>query len=203
MTSGCLEWGVASRPKHGEAQSGDSYVVTADASGVLVAVIDGLGHGLEASRAAARAVATLEAHIGETIMALTRRCHEALVGTRGVVMSLARFAPREQTVSWLGVGNVEGSLLRFGDSDSPHEPLLLRGGVVGQRLPALIASILPVAPHDTLIFATDGIAGAFTTRLESHQSAQVVAESILEAHGKDSDDALVLVARYLPTEGAS
>ena len=202
MTSGCVEWGVASRPMRGEVRSGDGYVVATDREGVLVAVVDGLGHGLEASRAAALAVATLESHIGETLMSLTRRCHEALIGTRGVVMSLARFAPRDQTVTWLGVGNVEGSLLRRKrHGGTLDEPLVPRGGVLGHRLPALMTSVLPVSPLDTLIFTTDGVAGGFTSTLDG--SAQVVADAILDAHGKGSDDALVLVARYLPTEGAS
>ena len=97
MISGCVEWDVASRPTRGEPQSGDSYVVAANASGVLVAVIDGLERGLEAARATARAVATLETHTGEILMSLTRRCYEVLVRTRGLVMSLTRYVPPEAT----------------------------------------------------------------------------------------------------------
>ena len=203
MTAGCIEWGVASRAMHGQAESGDRYVVVPAGDGVLVGVVDGLGHGVEASRAAARAVATLEAHIGETVLSAARRCHESLSGTRGVVMSLARFSPEDHTVTWLGVGNVEGWLLRQPPERAPDEPLVLRGGVVGHLMPALIASIVPVSRDDTLIFATDGVADGFSALADRQRSPQAIADAILSAHGKASDDALVLVARYIPPGGAS
>jgi len=74
---------------------------------------------------------------------------------------------------------------------------LLRGGVVGVRLPSLQAAVLPATAGDTLIFATDGISVDFTRRLARNYPPQTAAESILAQHGKATDDALVLVARYL------
>ena len=50
-----VEWGVAMRCRRGEATSGDLAVVTLLPEGVLVAGIDGLGHGQEAARAARKA----------------------------------------------------------------------------------------------------------------------------------------------------
>ena len=43
---------------------------------------------------------------------LLEQCHRALARTRGVVMSVASVRARELTVTWLGVGNVEGVLAR-------------------------------------------------------------------------------------------
>src|SRR6266566_8499309 len=87
-----IEWGVATQALPGEAQSGDRHLVKPVGSTVLVAVVDGLGHGAEAGTAAQAAVAALERHATESPMPLFERCHRALHGTRGVVMSVALFA---------------------------------------------------------------------------------------------------------------
>ena len=52
MNVECIEWGVASSTMPGQSQSGDRYVVHPCLNGVIVAAIDGLGHGQEAARAA-------------------------------------------------------------------------------------------------------------------------------------------------------
>src|SRR5437764_15254403 len=105
-----IEWGVATVALPGEAQSGDRHLVKPVGTGVLVAVVDGLGHGAEAATAAQAAVAALERHATESPIALIERCHRALKGTRGVVMSVALFARPERSMTWRGVGHVRGRL---------------------------------------------------------------------------------------------
>src|SRR5205814_9273794 len=61
-----IEWGVASLALPGEAESGDRHLVKPVGTGVLVAVVDGLGHGAEAASAAKAAVAALERHATES-----------------------------------------------------------------------------------------------------------------------------------------
>jgi len=199
-TPALIEWGVASLALPGEAQSGDLHLVKQVATGALVAVVDGLGHGAEAATAARAAVAALERHATESPVPLVERCHRALQGTRGVVMNVAVFGRSDRSMTWLGVGNVEGLLL-YGDgaarSGSPRAGLVTRGGIVGSELPRLHPVVLPVASGDTLIFATDGIREGFADGLSPEASPQQLADQILARHGKGTDDALVLVARYL------
>ena len=193
-----IEWGVASRALPGQRSSGDLNVVKSFPNGVLVAALDGIGHGEEAGSAAMVARAILEAHAEESVIALIRRCHDGLRATRGVAMSVASFNLSEALITWLGVGNVEGVLLRRGLArEAEEESLLLRAGVVGAQLPALQAAVLPVSIGDTLILATDGISSDFTRKLARNNPPQKAAENILARHGKATDDALVLVARYL------
>src|SRR5260370_27692776 len=87
--SALIEWGVATLAHPGEAQSGDRHLVKPVGTSVLVAVVDGLGHGTEAATAAQAAVAALERHATESPVPLIERCHRALHGTRGAVMSAA------------------------------------------------------------------------------------------------------------------
>lgn len=193
-----LECGVATRALPGQPSSGDLQVVKSFANGVLVAVLDGIGHGEEAASAATAARTILEAHAQEPVVALIERCHEGLRATRGVAMSVASFNGPQRLVTWLGVGNVQGALLRRGAaSAAAEESLLLRAGVVGVQLPSLQAAALPISIGDTLIFATDGIHRDFARGLARNHRPQQAAEGILTRHGKTTDDALVLVVRFL------
>jgi serine phosphatase RsbU (regulator of sigma subunit) len=192
-----IDWGVASRAMAGEGASGDLAVVLPFEAGVLVAALDGVGHGNEAAAAAWAADKVLRGQPDAPVVDLIERCHAALIGTRGVVMSLASFSAHEGTLAWSGVGNVEGMLVRADGHPTPRrEALLLRGGVVGFNLPPLAASVLPVAPGDTLTFATDGVHSSFGTGLRSTLSPQRLAETILARHAKGNDDALALVAVF-------
>ncbi len=193
-----IEWGVATLTLPGQTASGDRYVVKPFRGGALVAAVDGLGHGDEAAAAAKTAAAILEMYSPEPVVTLLRRCHERLRMTRGVVLSLASFAARESTMTWLGVGNIEGRLLRADPQAQPlRESLILRGGVVGRHLPTAYASLVAVAPGDILIFATDGIRSDFSEGLTGSEVPQRTADRILAQYGKHTDDALVLVARYV------
>jgi hypothetical protein len=178
-------------------ESGDSHLVKQSPEGVLAAAIDGLGHGREAADAARIAVGTLTSSPHEDTVSLVWRCHEALKETRGVVMTLAFLSPGGAMTA-LGVGNIEGALLRCdcsGRVKSNH--VMLRGGVVGHRLPPLRAEVLTMQPHDTLILATDGIRPEFTDAFVANEDPQVIADRILARYRKGTDDALVLVVRCL------
>jgi negative regulator of sigma-B (phosphoserine phosphatase) len=112
-------------------------------------------------------------------------------------MSLAAFDIVHNLLTWLGIGNVQGILRRFGLAiDGTEEFLLLRAGVVGGQLPPLRASVLPVARGDTLILATDGVQSGFARGIASAAAPQKAAQAILDGFSKGTDDALVLVARY-------
>ena len=195
-----IAWGVAARPLPGQTVSGDRHLVQPFPNGLLTAALDGLGHGADAATAADIGIAVLEAHASEPIVPLVQRCHEALRTTRGAAMSLASFNTRDDTLSWISVGNVEGILLRTSDGTTAlptHEYVLPRGGVVGYRLPPLRTSTLGVRRGDLLIFVTDGIGEGFAETLPLTAPPQRIADYILETYAKSTDDALALVVRYL------
>lgn len=197
VKSSVLEVGIAQAAMAGQPESGDRHLVKSFPSGVLMAVVDGVGHGKEAAEAAAVAVQTLAKQPGEPIISLFRNCHDALKSTRGAVMTIASFDVAQETLTWMGVGNVTSLLMKADTAASPAwESAILRSGVVGGQLPLLRAAIIPLERGDTLILATDGIGGDFFSALSLAQSPQKLADHILAQHKKTSDDALVLVARY-------
>jgi hypothetical protein len=188
-----LNWSVASRAQAGETDSGDRYVVEPCNTGMLVSAIDALGHGTEAARTAEIAAGILRRQVGEAPEELFAQCHAGMRGTRGAAINLAVLDWPRRMMSWLGIGNVTGVLVR---ADTGRiEPLLVHGGVVGHKLPHLRPSRIPVAPGDVLVLATDGVRGDFTKMLSALTDPRVLAERILEKYASRHDDALVLVFR--------
>lgn len=180
----------------GQGESGDRHLVCCAGDGILIAAIDGIGHGEEAANAAEAAISILKASPDEPVISLLERCNEGLRSTRGVVLSLASIDPKHGMMTWIGVGNVQGVLMRAGAKKGKvEEVLLLRGGVVGSQLPALQAAVLPIAKGDTLVFVTDGIRSEFVEGLSPLESPQRAADKILKQHSRGNDDALVLVLR--------
>lgn len=193
-----VEWGLATKCRRGEATSGDLAVVAMRPEGALVAGIDGLGHGVEAAHAARMAGAIVNESQTQDLELLVQRCHLALRGTRGAAISVAFLSCLHSTITWLGVGNVEGRVL----SPDPGRwrlrgSLPLGRGLPGHELPKMMTATLEVRPGDVLVLATDGIAAAFADSLDISGSTQVISERIVADHWRRSDDALVLAVRYL------
>ena len=196
VKDGLVEWAVAERARAGETESGDRCVVKTLPDGALLAAMDGLGHGAEAALAAGLAVRTVEHHADQPLIEIVERCHQRLVRTRGVALSLSRWDARRRSLTWVGVGNVEGLLIQAGAGTRPApERLLLRGGAVGVRLPALRVSRIEVPGSGLLVFATDGITSGFDQGLDAGGPTQSLADQIMARHCRGTDDALVLVAR--------
>lgn len=193
-----FELGVAMKSQRGEATSGDLAVVILLPEGALVAAIDGLGHGSQAAQAAAVAGAVMHQSPSGDLVGVIQRCHAALEGTRGAAISVAFVSSSKSTITWLGVGNVEGRVVS-GDpmAARPKGSLVLRRGVPGHELPTLSTATLDVRPGDVLVLATDGIAAVFADSLDVSGSAQMISERILAEHQTRPDDALVVAVRYL------
>lgn len=190
------DYGVAKIALPGQGESGDQHLICSHSDGVLIAAIDGIGHGESAARASKAATSVLEAHADQPIITLLQLCHEELRSTRGVVLSLASIDASHGMMTWLGVGNVQGVLMRASAKNgNVQEVLMLRGGVVGSQLPPLQAAVLPVFEGDTLVFATDGVRGKFMESLFGLESPQRAADRILQRYHTGNDDALVLVVR--------
>lgn len=197
MTTRLFECGLAALTYRGEKESGDRHLVATSDRGALVAVIDALGHGHEASQAADVAAGVLAQYAHEIPRLLVERCHAEMRGSRGAAISLASFDWQQGAMTWLAVGNVMGVLV-YADAkiDARVQSLVLRGGVVGDRLPELRHSMAPVSRGDTLILATDGVCSDFTEMLPSASEPQPLAERILGDYARRHDDAMVLVFRY-------
>lgn len=193
-----LAWGAATVTLAGETECGDRYLVRPSARGMLIAAVDGLGHGADAAHAASLAIETLkEAQGDETLTALMQGCHQRLDGTRGAVMSLAEVDAGQRQLTWLGVGNVEGRLAHRQEYGAQrYQELLLRSGIVGLDLPQLREATVPIARRDLVVLASDGVDQEFCDVIDHESEPSELAQKIVREHGHGKDDAVVVVARF-------
>lgn len=188
-----LTWGAACRPKQGQRISGDVYVLEQyGESQVLAAVIDGLGGGVEANRAAVLAADTLRRAPHYPLPELIRSAHTALHGTRGAVIGVLRLDTRTHQAWYIGVGNI--GIYAF----SAHQiKPISKNGILGARLPALLELSYSYNPGDTFVLYSDGISTRWSldSKPDLHTQPQALADTLLASFGKTIDDATVLVVR--------
>lgn len=97
-----IAWGAYNRAKQGQSISGDAWLVAPlNGSGILAAVVDGLGGGEEAARAARLAETIFRERAERPLQELIRISHEALHTTRGAVVGLLRLDPIQSNASYI------------------------------------------------------------------------------------------------------
>jgi anti-sigma regulatory factor (Ser/Thr protein kinase) len=189
------EVGVLGRPFPGEVISGDHARVVADGDDLVIGVVDGLGHGAAAREPSDRAAATLRAHAGATPAEILARCHDALAGTRGAVMSVIRLAA-DRTLEHAGVGNVA---TRVFAPDGTMTLLPTAGGVVGAgAFPRRITSDrVAMPPGHVIAMATDGLMSRIALDRDPilRRPLIAIAHHLIATYGRGGDDALVVVVR--------
>lgn len=193
-----IAWGAVCRAKQGQAVSGDVYLVHEYAPGqVLATVIDGLGGGEEAARAALLAREVLLQIPDYPLQELLRRAHTALHATRGAVIGLVRLDLAQSTASYVGVGNIGMQVY----SRQPIRPIS-KNGIIGFRLPTLLELHYVYDPGDIFVIYSDGISNHFTqdSKLDIKQPPQPMAEQVLATYGKLSDDATVVVIKTIEAQ---
>lgn len=196
---GVLEWAVCATPYPGQPRSGDAFLVTGAGGGVLIGVVDGLGHGEEAATVAERALESLRQTAGRSLISCLTACHVALRGSRGAAMTLVALDPDGERLVWVAVGNVDAAVVRAGHDGVTSRWLVpMRGGVVGDRLPRLRESSVNVTIGDALIAATDGVTPDFVDVADLSLETPDLARRLHAVCARADDDALVLVARRRP-----
>ena len=191
-----IDWGMAAHACRGELESGDALLVKAIPHGVLIGVADGLGHGVQAAESARAALGLAESHATDSLTDIVQLCHFALRKMRGAALTLVAIDESTGTLTWLGVGTVAGTLLHAGAGLDTHSSLLLRGGVLGQRVPAVTSASLPIAPGDTLVLVTTGARWYADRTTIPRGTPDVMAHRLLAESATPDEDALVVVARY-------
>jgi negative regulator of sigma-B (phosphoserine phosphatase) len=200
MAIGSLEVATAGRACPGELASGDASVALARAGGALLAVVDGLGHGVEASAAAEAALAAVREAPDTDLTRVVAACEAALRHTRGCVLAAAAVHAAEAELSWVGIGNVEAATW-----PARGRPRYLRSrpGIVGFRMEAARTETVAFGDGDVLVIATDGLDASALDVDPRRDAVARTAARILGEHARAADDCLVLVARRLLSPVAS
>jgi negative regulator of sigma-B (phosphoserine phosphatase) len=196
---GPIEWAAAARPSPGEEICGDRVIaVELDDSAAVFGVIDGLGHGADAAAAGKCAAQVIDQNTGRPLDVVMGVCHRQLTNTRGAAITLARIGFHDDTLQWIGVGNVSAHL--FARATSGVETQVsarLAAGIVGYRMPEItVPETIPIRPGNLLIIASDGIDQDHLNGVDFAAPAGAIAAAIVTGHSKAIDDASVLVARH-------
>lgn len=196
--SGHLDWAVVGWPARGQTASGDVATVQVSGDYCVLAVIDGLGHGPEAATAANQALEAIQGNPSQSLTTMLRSVHRSLVQSRGATATVAFVEGPTGAMRWLGVGNVEGVVVRRDKEARPrNHGVFLHSGVLGKELPALKQpEVLHLQDGDRIAIATDGVRIDLADALKRDLTVDRLAEQILTEGATPTDDALVLVACY-------
>jgi phosphoserine phosphatase RsbX len=175
-----------SLPKIGEKANGDQVLVRQEDGRVLLAVIDGLGHGPGAEQASQLATQALAAvSLSDSLLKIMEIMDAKLVGSRGAAGSVVLF--REGKSEACVVGNVEvrSSELRF--------PLVFSAGILGGRVRKFHTCCCPLKPARVVLFS-DGVSSRTPFDDLRNLDPVAVCDAVMRSYRRKEDDATVLVA---------
>ena len=177
-----------SLPKVGELANGDRAFYRADEQRrILLAIIDGLGHGPEAAKVSQAAVEKLEQlSLTAPVLEIMETVHLHIRGTRGAAATVCLI--RDGKISACGVGNVE---LR---SSETQIPFVFSPGILGVRVQKFRVCETLIRAGTRLVMFSDGISTRLGLEKVRALPPREACATIIEHHRKAEDDATVLVA---------
>jgi len=163
--------------------NGDAFVIKQWGHSALVGLIDGLGHGQWAQRAANTARRYIETHYDQPQEEIFRGTGRACRPTRGVVMAVARFDWAEEKLTFASVGNIEA---RFFNNFEPVKTIIRRG-IVGLNAPKPVVTEHIWKPFGIMVLHSDGLKTHWRwddfPKL-ANESATAVAQGLFTGIGK-------------------
>lgn len=194
LTEKILEIGVVCLPKRGEEVSGDAWAYQVDRPRHLMLVADGLGHGPAAASAASEAVKIFYEDYHRSPGAIVEAAHAALRSTRGSALAIAEINVEQQSVRFVGIGNIAASIFSF----TEHHNLVSHNGTVGHEIRKIQEFSYPWYANGLLIMHSDGLDTKW--RLDrypglSQKHPSLIAGVLLRDSNRERDDVTVLVAK--------
>ncbi len=185
---------VLSKPHLGETHNGDQATVIHTNNFTLVALVDGLGHGLVAFQAAKSAITIIEQNYQVPLDQLIKIMHIELMKTRGAAVSLAKINYDPQTIDYLGIGNVNTALI---SNTANH--LVNYNGTVGLDISRSHVVTYKYELGMRLIMYTDGLASNWMKNQDLNIECDALqqAHTILSSHARPTDDATLVLGKLM------
>ena len=189
-----LEAAARIRPRLGETGAGDTAVIRQVDDGLVIGMVDVLGHGPEAHAVAVRIKEFLERSTATEPSTLMNGLHELLKGSaRGAAAGICSISERDGMLRYVGHGNTRAR--RFWQRSTR---LVSRDGLIGSAIRQHHEQSIKLAPGDIVLFYTDGVTDRFD--LEDYRHAvsdtpRSLAHNVIEMFGKDHDDAACIALR--------
>jgi len=179
-------------PVRGETACGDAWAVRRQDSSTLVLVVDGLGHGPEAAKAAQAAVSVFRDSAMLDTRELVQQIHSSMQGTRGGAVALARIDSGTDEFGYCAVGNIAGRV----QSADNCRGLLSNNGIVGGQFRRIEEIRYGWKSPARLILHSDGLQtrwalDSYPGLIQRHPA--IVAAVLYRDFCRGHDDATVVV----------
>jgi anti-sigma regulatory factor (Ser/Thr protein kinase) len=188
-----MRWGSVASNAPGENVSGDQWAVAQQDGWVTVLMVDGLGHGPKAHDAATAAQNVFAEHSSEQPGSLLHRMHTALRTGRGAAVAIARCDFFAGSVTYAGIGNVSGIVVK---PDGQQNGMVSNNGTVGADGISVKEFQYEWGPGDTFIMHTDGLKTRWSLKERPGLVARhpaIVAALLHRDYLRGRDDATVAV----------
>jgi anti-sigma regulatory factor (Ser/Thr protein kinase) len=189
-----LPSGAINLPKNGEQVSGDAWTLVKGRGRVVVFVVDGLGHGPEAAKAARAAIEVVQRHAQLDAADLMDAVHGALRPTRGAAAAVAMLQAESELCSFCGVGNISASIRGPGNARS----MVSHNGILGHQVRKIQEFSYPFPRGALCVVHSDGLAThwdlAHYPGLSTRHPA-LVAAALNRDHSRGRDDVTVVAVR--------
>lgn len=185
-------------PYPGERFCGDAWTFHRHPERTVALLVDGLGHGWEASQAAEEAIGAFKKSMQAATLsgpgAILQSLHDALRKTRGAVAAVAEIRPREKALIFAGIGNISAVLLSGGASRS----LVSHNGTLGLAISRIQEFRLDWPSDAVLVLHSDGLLSrwdldAYAGLVVRHPA--LIGGALLRDFRRQRDDASVVVVK--------
>ncbi len=189
-----LQIGAVCLPAPFESVSGDAWAASDAGDSFNVMLVDGLGHGPEANKAAQAATEAFAEAPGREVCAAVQQLHQRLQTTRGGAVCMLSLDTEGERIVWSGAGNIVGRVL----SGIFDKTLVTQHGTAGMQIRKPELATMELPPHALVVLHSDGIETRWRAeriRPLLRKDPTLVAAVLLRDHTRHRDDATVVVLR--------
>jgi len=195
-----LPYGVSQHSLHNDPACGDVWHLAIHGSDISALIVDGLGHGEDAERAARAGEKAFALSPFGAPTLLMEDMHREMIGSRGGAVAFAQFHAGRASLSFTGVGNIGASLIA---SDKSRGLASHPGIVGGQYRKAQPFDYAHVNGH-LLIMYSDGLQSRWNLQDYPglvHRHPAVIATVLHRDFCRGRDDVTVLVVALEAAHG--
>ena len=188
-----FEYGKFVRPYLGERHSGDAFVYHEDSSYIYIALIDALGHGIEAYHMSVELKAAIEVNWTTDPSDTIKKVGAMLANSVGAAIGVLVIEKGVGKFSYAGLGNISCKLI----SEKNHD-LRSSDGILGMRNRSTTTISGIIRSNDLFILHSDGVSNL--SKVENwdkykYLKCVTISRKIVRELGTDYDDSSCAVVK--------
>lgn len=185
---------IVQKCKNGETVCGDSYLTIETEEHLILAIVDGLGSGSQAKKAADKAVQCFLQHQHLEVKEMMMLCNKELLHTRGAVAGIAKLNFSTSLMTFAGIGNVH--FLLCPAEHKTIRPLSKPGYLNGRPIQVLQHQFYYPVGTPFMMYS-DGLDVKQTLehKIRASSNIQLWVELLMEQLGSSQDDLTFILGK--------